>query len=353
MTAATWPDAQTVARPEGPTGEVLLDVRGATKDFPVGRGRRQATLRAVRSVDLQVRRGETVAVVGESGCGKTTLGRMVTGLIRPTQGSIRLLGEDIGGMNGRQLRRVRRHVQLIFQDPLGSLDPRMTVGRIVSEPLRVHRVETDRAALDRRVGDLLERCGLPASVMRRYPRMLSGGQQQRVGIARALALEPRLIVCDEPVSALDVSIQAQIINLLMDLQRDLGLSYLFISHDLGVVRNIAERVAVMYLGAVVEEAATEQLFGNQQHPYTRALFESAPRATIEQEAVSAPVVIGEVPSPLNPPSGCVFHPRCPRAQALAGPDGRPPRDCREDVPVLDGPGGHRFACWHPLDGEPA
>jgi oligopeptide/dipeptide ABC transporter ATP-binding protein len=350
MTAA--PQASPGSRADGTrdesAAEVLLDVRAATKDFSIGRGRVHSTLRAVSAVDLQVRRGETLAVVGESGCGKSTLGKMVTGLIRPTAGSIHLLGEDIGGMSERRLRRVRRHVQLVFQDPLGSLDPRMTVARIVAEPLRVHKVETDGAALRRRVGDLLERCGLTAGVMDRYPRMLSGGQQQRVGIARALALEPRLIVCDEPVSALDVSVQAQIINLLQDLQRDLGLSYLFISHDLGVVRNIADRVAVMYLGSVVEQASTAEIFEHQRHPYTKALFDSAPRARIGEEQDAGQVLRGEVPSPLHPPTGCVFHPRCPRAQALAGPDGIVPDDCSEDIPVLGGPDDHVFACWHPL-----
>jgi oligopeptide transport system ATP-binding protein len=331
----------------GPSGDILLDVRGVTKDFLIGRGRSKASLRAVSSVDLQIARGETVAVVGESGCGKSTLGRLVTGLLPPTAGSIHLLGKDLGSMNERQLRRARREVQLVFQDPLGSLDPRMTVERTVSEPLRVHKVESDPAELRKRVAALLERCGLPASVMDRYPRMLSGGQQQRVGIARALALEPRLIVCDEPVSALDVSVQAQILNLLLELQRDLGLSYLFISHDLGVVRNIADRVAVMYLGRVVERAPTAELFAEQGHPYTRALFESAPRARIGQDADSMRILPGEVPSPINPPSGCVFHPRCPLARALAGPDGSLPLDCVSDVPpIQEAAAGRSVACWH-------
>jgi oligopeptide/dipeptide ABC transporter ATP-binding protein len=250
-------------------------------------------------------------------------------------------------MNGRQLRRARRDVQLVFQDPLGSLDPRMTVESIVSEPLRVHKVEGSRETLRRRVAGLLERCGLTAGVMERYPRMLSGGQQQRVGIARALALEPRLIVCDEPVSALDVSVQAQILNLLLDLQRDLGLSYLFISHDLGVVRNIADRVAVMYLGRVVEQAATAEIFAQQRHPYTKSLFDSAPRARVSH-GETVRVLTGEVPSPLDPPSGCVFHPRCPKARALAGPDGALPQDCREQSPPLAADGDRGFACWHPL-----
>jgi len=320
-------------------GSLILDIRGASKFFPVRGGfmRRAKVVRAVNDVTLDVKRGETLGLVGESGCGKSTLGRLVLRLDDPTAGEIRFDSIDIAQLKRNEMTAVRKKMQVIFQDPYSSLNPRMTVGQIIAEPMYVHEI-LPKAQIQPRVAELLQLVGLYPYMALRYPHELSGGQRQRVGIARALAVEPRVIICDEAVSALDVSIQGQVINLLEDLQQKLGLTYLFIAHDLAVVRHISTKVAVMYLGRIVEYAAADELFANPKHPYTKALLAAAPIPDPVIERTRPRTIIkGELPSPLNPPSGCVFHPRCPLAT----------EECKQAVPVQRelGP-GHLVACIH-------
>ena len=296
----------------------LLDVRGLTMHFPITEGvvlsRKVGDVKAVDGVDFTIGRGETLGLVGESGCGKTTTGRCILRLEKPTAGQVLYDGRDVARMERDELTALRRRMQVIFQDPYSSLNPRMKVGDIIGEPIKVHGVEPDGRRRHAKVRDLLAVCGLDPKFADRYPHEMSGGQRQRVGIARALALDPEFIVCDEAVSALDVSIQAQVVNLLEDLRERFGLTYLFIAHDLSVVRHLCQRVAVMYLGRIVEMAESDELFDNPLHPYTQALLSAVPIPDPRIEAARAfRVTKGEVPSPINPPSGCVFHPRCPMA----------------------------------------
>jgi oligopeptide transport system ATP-binding protein len=319
------PDA--VATPD----RALLRVKGVFKHFPIS-GFGGGAVRAVDGVDLEVRRGEALGLVGESGCGKSTLARLITALLPVTAGQIWFDGQEITKLRGRALRRVRRKMQMIFQDPFASLDPRMTVGDIIQEPLDNYGIGNVRDR-QQRVQELLRLVGLNPNFTNRYPHEFSGGQRQRIGIARALAVNPSFIVCDEAVSALDVSIQAQIINLLQDLQREFQLTYLFIAHDLAVVRHISDRIAVMYLGKVVETADRNDIYEHPQHPYTKALLSSIPVPDPIKERERELVVLqGEIPSPVNPPSGCRFHPRCPIARA--------PGICSEQEPPL-APHGQR------------
>ncbi len=296
----------------------LLEVRGLAMHFPISEGvvvsRKIGEVKAVDGVDFSIARGETLGLVGESGCGKTTTGRCILRLERPTEGQILFDGQDISGMDRKGLTAMRRRMQVIFQDPYSSLNPRMKVGDIIAEPIKVHGVEPDARRREARVRELLSVCGLDPKFTDRYPHEMSGGQRQRVGIARALALDPEFIVCDEAVSALDVSIQAQVVNLLEDLRERFNLTYLFIAHDLSVVRHLCQRVAVMYLGRIVEMADVDELFDNPLHPYTQALLSAVPvpDPRVEAQRQFRPTK-GEVPSPINPPSGCVFHPRCPVA----------------------------------------
>ncbi|MHC4671651.1 MAG: ABC transporter ATP-binding protein [Planctomycetota bacterium] len=318
----------TSAEPSTSNGDTILEVRDLKTYFPVRHGllsRAKAWVKAVDGVSLSVPRGKTLGLVGESGCGKTTVGRTILRLIPATSGRVIFDGLDVFNLPRKELRALRRRMQIIFQDPIGSLNPRMNVSTIVGEALTVHGIARGRER-NRRVGELLDRCGLSASHMNRYPHEFSGGQRQRIGIARALALNPQLIICDEPVSALDVSIQSQILNLLDDLQADMGLSYLFIAHNLAVIKHFSDRVAVMYLGK-----------RNPKHPYTQALLSAIPQPDPENRR-SRIVLGGEVPSPMNPPPGCAFHPRCPLAIDL----------CRAETPILTQHRGceadHRAAC---------
>ena len=306
---------QTMSSSNG-TGEVLLEVKDLKMYFPVTAGiifqRKIADVKAVDGVTFSIKRGETLGLVGESGCGKTTTGRAILQLYKPTQGNIIFEGQDLTQLSGSEMRAMRRKIQVIFQDPYGSLNPRMTCGDIVGEPLTVHKLTTNKGEYRDRVAELLEVVGLNPYMGDRYPHEFSGGQRQRIGIARALAVNPSLIVCDEPVSALDVYIQAQVINLLEDLQERFGLTYLFIAHDLSVVRHISDRVAVMYLGHIVEVADRNELYENPLHPYTKALLSAVPIPDPAIEATRERIILtGDVPSPMNPPPGCVFHTRCP------------------------------------------
>jgi len=321
--------------------EVLLDVQDLKMYFPITQGiifqRRIGDIKAVDGITFSVRQGETVGLVGESGCGKSTTGRAILQLYRPTAGHVYFKGEDLTMLKGEALRRKRREMQMIFQDPYASLNPRMTVGSIISEPLEVHNIYPSRKERQERVQELLRVVGLNPYFVNRYPHEFSGGQRQRIGIARALAVNPEFIVCDEPISALDVSIQAQIINLLQDLQAELGLTYLFIAHDLSVVRHISSRIAVMYLGKLVELADRDDLYHNPMHPYTQALLSAVPIPDPAIEEKRQRIILqGDVPSPANPPKGCNFCTRCPKVMDI----------CHTTDPEFkDVGGGHWVACY--------
>jgi oligopeptide/dipeptide ABC transporter ATP-binding protein len=329
----------------------LLQLTDVVKHFPVPSDRllrrRREHVHAVDGVSLTVRRGETIGLVGETGCGKSTLARCITRLYDLTSGTVSFEGTDISRLSARQLRPYRRRMQMIFQDPYGSLNPRRRIGSIIADPFAIHGMDggADRKA---KVEELMELVGLNPEHYNRFPAEFSGGQRQRIGVARALALRPELVVCDEPVSALDVSIQAQIINLLADLQGKLGLTYVFIAHDLSVVRHVSDRIAVMYLGRIVEVADTEELFARPRHPYTKALLSAVPTPDPDLVDHRDPIILdGDVPSPIRPPSGCRFHPRCPRAQSR----------CATEDPALTVRDGddprHAAACHFPVaDGEP-
>ncbi len=315
--------------------EFILEAKGIKKYFPIRKGffmREVGQVKAVDNIDFSVRAGETLGLVGESGCGKSTLGRTLIRLYEPTAGEITFEGKDFLRAKGNDLRQKRRDMQMIFQDPYASLDPRMTVGQIIEQPFVIHNLLGPKER-EIRVKQLLELVGLKASHVNRYPHEFSGGQRQRISIARAIALEPKLIICDEPVSALDVSIQAQILNLLKDLQERLNLTYIFISHDLSVIEHVCDRIAVMYLGRIVELTTREELYKNPQHPYTQALLSSIP--TIGQgKKKMTKILTGEIPSPINPPSGCAFHPRCPHKLDV----------CSKITPQLRGTAAHIRAC---------
>lgn len=326
----------------------LLEVTDLVKHFPVKSGvvvdREVGQVKAVDGVSLTIAEGETLGLVGESGCGKSTLSRTILQLTTPTSGSVRFQGEELVGLSRRALRPLRRQMQMIFQDPYASLNPRKRVGQIIGEPMEMHGIAKGRDVTTR-VRDLLDRVGLQAEHAERYPHEFSGGQRQRIGIARALALQPKLIIADEPVSALDVSVQAQIVNLLEDLQAELGLSYLFVAHDLGVVRHVSDRVAVMYLGRIVETADAAELYGQPLHPYSHALLSAVPIPDPKLNATRERIVLeGDVPSPIDPPSGCHFHTRCPWSTEV----------CDTDDPVsAELLPGHLAACHHPQNLEGA
>jgi oligopeptide/dipeptide ABC transporter ATP-binding protein len=332
------------ARRPGADGDVLVRLTGLKKYFPITRGivfqKRVGDVRAVDGVDLEIRRGETLGLVGETGCGKSTLARVIMRLHDSTDGSVEFEGRDITRLEGKELRAMRRDMQMIFQDPMASLNPRKTVGSIIGEPFRLHGTVPKNRIRDE-VQQLMELVGLNPEHYNRYPHEFSGGQRQRIGVARALALRPKLIVCDEPVSALDVSIQAQVLNLLKDLQEEFKLTYLFIAHDLSVVKHVSDRVAVMYLGKVAELAGGDTLYTNPKHPYTGALLSAVPIPDPHLVSARNRIILeGDVPSPIDPPSGCRFHPRCPRAQAR----------CAAEEPALQPHHpGQLAACHFPLE----
>ena len=330
------------------TTEPLMQVSDLQKHFPLTRGivlaRKAGTKKAVDGVSFEVIKGETLGIVGESGSGKTTMARLMMRLLEPTAGTVRFEGNDITHLKGKKLKAVRRELQMVFQDPYSSLNPRKTVGSIVGEPFAIHGLHRDRAQRREWVKELMDTVGLNPEHYNRYPHEFSGGQRQRIGIARALALRPKMIIADEPVSALDVSIQAQVLNLLADLQDDFGLSYLFIAHDLEVVRHVSNAVTVMYLGRVAEQGPGDQVYGHSRHPYSVALLSAAPAADPDAAAKRQRIILtGDVPSPINPPPGCRFHPRCPKAQDL----------CGTAEPVLEtkagDPSTHLTACHYPVE----
>ncbi len=349
--------------PVDANGSPLLEVRDLRTHFPIRRGvfsRTVGHVKAVDGVSFDLHAGKTLGLVGESGCGKTTVGRTILRLIPATAGQVLFNGQDLFSVGGRELRRLRRNMQIIFQDPVSSLNPRMTIGNIIGEPIEVHGIAKGKEKQER-VASLLQRVGLDPSYARRYPHEFSGGQRQRIGIARAIALSPDLIVCDEPVSALDVSIQSQILNLLDDLQKERRIAYLFIAHNLAVVEHFSDEVAVMYLGRIVEKASARELYANPKHPYTMSLLSAVPKPNPRPKKHRI-VLKGEVPSPSNPPSGCPFHPRCPLTrQAAAEADGKDTveiesagervrvlRKCVAELPPLEqkqGEAGHVAACW--------
>jgi oligopeptide transport system ATP-binding protein len=322
---------------KGLEDNVLLKVKNLKKYFPVRGGILSKIIGYVQAVDeisFNIKEGETLGLVGESGCGKTTTGRTIIRLLEPTAGEVDFKGENVFKLSKEELRKARRNIQIIFQDPFGSLNPRMTVGEIVGESLIIHKIAKNKKEKEERVKELLETVGLNAGHTRRYPHEFSGGQRQRIGIARALALNPKLIICDEPVSALDVSIQAQVMNLLEDLQEKFNLTYLFIAHDLSVVKHISDRVAVMYLGKIVELSSTSELYDNTQHPYTEALLSAVPipDPTLKRQRI---VLEGDVPSPFKPPVGCRFHPRCKYVKPICS---------QEEPELIDIRNGHFVAC---------
>jgi oligopeptide/dipeptide ABC transporter ATP-binding protein len=328
------------------TGDTLLQVRDLTKHFPIKRGvifqRQVGAVRAVDGISFNVRRGETLGIVGETGCGKTTTARLLVRLLDPTSGSIEFGGEDIARRRGDGLKALHREVQMIFQDPYSSLNPRKTVGSIIGEPFAVHGLLKGEGERKRRVQELMDRVGLNPEHYNRYPHEFSGGQRQRIGVARAIALEPKLLVADEPVSALDVSIQAQVLNLLRDLQREMGLTLIFIAHDLSVVRHMCDRVAVMYLGKIAELAPSDALYGFPRHPYTGALLSAVPVPDPAGGHRERQLLSGDVPSPANPPPACRFHTRCPKAQDVCS---------QQEPPLGDKGNGTLAACHFPLTRE--
>lgn len=320
--------------------EYILEVNNLTKKFPIRGGilgREVGAVSAVNNVSFKIKKGETLGLVGESGCGKTTLGRSLLRLIEPTSGEVKFNGTDVTALDTNGMREMRRKMQIIFQDPYASLNPRMTVGGILAEPMEIHKLFLGKEEREKRLLQLLDQVQLPSDALNKYPHEFSGGQRQRICIARALAVEPEFIVCDEPVSALDVSVQAQVVNLMMDLQKDLGLTYLFIAHDLKVVEYISNRVAVMYLGNMVEVAKSSELYGAARHPYTKALFSAIPNPNpnVNHDRI---ILEGDIPSPMNPPSGCHFHPRCWNATD----------ECRASYPpVTELSADHAYRCFNP------
>ncbi|MBO6150274.1 MAG: ATP-binding cassette domain-containing protein [Clostridium sp.] len=315
--------------------DVLLEAKNLTKEFPAGRGRK---VQAVSGVSLQIHKGETLGLVGESGCGKSTLGRLLIRLLKPTSGEILLKGENVTSLPEKAFHPYRRQFQMIFQDPYASLNPRMTIRDIIAEPLVTWNICPTKEETTKKVLELMESVGVPGEFLMQYPHQFSGGQRQRISIARAIAMDPELIVCDEPVSALDVSVQNQVLNLLNRLKKERGLTYLFISHDLSVVRHISDRVCVMFLGRILETAETEELYARPLHPYTRFLLNAVPVPDPRLRDADREILTGEPPSPLNPPSGCCFHTRCPYAR----------EKCRTEIPVLRNAGGREVACHYPL-----